>query len=54
MGNVESFVLVGSRHVLVDVLVIEYFGGVFVRKLKEVMEEAGISRINEGCFPVIV
>ena len=39
---------------LEDVVVIEDFGGVFVRELKEIVEEAGISRIDEGCFPIVV
>ena len=39
---------------LVDVSVIEDFGGVFVRELKEVIKKAGISRVDERCFPVVV
>ena len=39
---------------LVDVLVIEDFGSVFIGELEEVIKKAGISRINEGCFPVVV
>ena len=52
--NVGGFVLVGSRHFLEDVAVVENFSGVFVRKLEEVVEEAGICRINEGSFPVVI
>ena len=54
MGNVGGFILVGSRHFLEDVAVIENFSGVLIRKLEEVVKEAGISRINERGFPVII
>ena len=39
---------------LEDVAVVEDFGGVFVGELKEIVKEAGISRIDEGCFPIVV
>ena len=39
---------------LVDVPVVEDFSSVFIGELEEVVKEAGISRINEGCFLVVV
>ena len=46
VGNVGGFVLVGSR--------LKNFSGVLIRKLEEVVEEAGISRINKRGFPVVI
>ena len=54
MGNVGGFILVESRHFLEDVAVVENFSGVLVRKLEEVVEEAGICRINKGGFPIVI
>ena len=39
---------------LVDVSVIEDFSGVFVGELEEIVKKAGISRIDEKCFPVVI
>ena len=54
MGNVGGLVLVGSGHFLEDVAVVEDLGGVLVRKLEEVVKKAGICRIDEQSFPVVV
>ena len=54
MGNDGGLVLVGAGHFLEYVAVVEDFGGVFVRKLEEVVEKAGICRINERGFPVVM
>ena len=39
---------------LEDVPVVEDFSGMFVRELKEIVKKAGISRIDEGCFLIVV
>ena len=54
MRDVGGFVLVGSRHFLENIAVIEDFSGVLVRKLEEVVEKAGICRIDERSFPVVM
>ena len=54
MGDVGGFILIGSRHFPEDVTVIEDFGGVLVRKLEEVVEKAGVCRIDERSFPVVM
>ena len=54
MGDIGVLILVGSGHFLEDVVIIEDFGGVLVRKLEEVVKKAGISRIDERGFPVVL
>ena len=39
---------------LKNIAVVEDFSGIFAGELKEVVEEAGISRINEQCLPVVI
>ena len=52
--NDGGLVLIGARHFLEDIAVIEDLGGVFVRKLEEVIKKAGICRLNERGFPVVL
>ena len=52
--NVGGFVLIGSRHFLEDVTVVKDFSGVLVRKLEEVVKKAGICRIDEQSFPIVM
>ena len=54
MGDVGGFVLVGLRHFLEDVAVVEDFSGVLIRKLEEVIEKAGICRIDKWSFLVVM
>ena len=54
MGDVGVLVLVGSGHFLEDIAVVEDFGSVLVRKLEEVVKKAGICRIDEWGFPVVL
>ena len=54
MRNNGGFILIRARHFLEDIAVVEDFGGVFVRKLEEVVKKAGICRIDKRGFPVII